>query len=320
MRILLIGHRHPWRMEAAVERALRRAGHDTLLFDDRRTKRLFGRRATQFLALRAARRFQPDFVFLSKCLALDLETVATIVHGRRNAMWYHDPQWYADTDRPDVGHIAAVGKLSDVFFVTGFDEEWRALGLPARFLPAAGNRDIVPGKKAERYASDISFIGGGYDPERAAFLKALSQQVDVRVFGPGWEEWRSDLHWNGHNVEGAEFASVCASASIVLGVNPARAVGATTYASDRVWMVILGGGFYMGARTPGMDRMLLDGVHCGWYSGVEECVRLSREYLANPLARERVRTAGEAFVRAHHTYDQRIGNLLAGDAFTNPLD
>jgi hypothetical protein len=319
MRILLIGHRHPWRMEAAVEREMRRAGHETLLFDDRRSKRLFGRRVTQHLALRAARRFRPDFVFLSKCLALDLETVAEIVHGRPNAMWYHDPQWYADTCRPDVAHIAAVGKLSDVFFVTGFEQEWRSLGLPAQFLPAAGCRDIRPGRRAARFASDVSFIGSGYDAARADFLRALTHHVDVRVFGPGWEEWRSELNWNGGTVEGAEFASVCASASIVLGVNPARAAGATTYASDRMWMVILGGGFYMGARTPGMDRMLLDGVHCGWYSNLDECVALSRRYLADPVERERVRAAGEAFVRAHHTYDRRIGNLLSGEPFTNPL-
>ena len=31
MRILLIGSDNPWRMEASVERALKRAGHDTLL-------------------------------------------------------------------------------------------------------------------------------------------------------------------------------------------------------------------------------------------------------------------------------------------------
>ena len=37
MRILMIGSNNPWRMEAALERAFHRAGHDTLLIDDRRT-------------------------------------------------------------------------------------------------------------------------------------------------------------------------------------------------------------------------------------------------------------------------------------------
>jgi hypothetical protein len=39
MRILMIGSNNPWRMEAALERAFRRAGHETLLIDDSRLKR-----------------------------------------------------------------------------------------------------------------------------------------------------------------------------------------------------------------------------------------------------------------------------------------
>lgn len=50
MRILLVGSDNPWRMEAAVERAMRRAGHVTMLIDDRRTKRLIGWRLTQLWA------------------------------------------------------------------------------------------------------------------------------------------------------------------------------------------------------------------------------------------------------------------------------
>ena len=127
------------------------------------------------------------------------------------------------------------------------------------------------------------------------------------------------MRWNGGPVEGTEFSSVCTNSSIVLGVNPSKAADATTYASDRMWMVILGGGFYLGARTSGIDRMLLDGVHCGWYTDIADCIDLIRRYLADHVTRERVRAAGEAFVRTHHTYDQRIANLLSGDAFSEVL-
>jgi hypothetical protein len=307
-------------MEAAVQRALARAGHETRLFDDRRTKRRFGRALTQRLALRAARRFRPDFVVLSKCLALDLDTVHAIVRGVPNSMWYHDPQWHRDLDRPDIAHIAAVGRMAATFFVTGFVDEWRAHGLNARFLPPAGDRGIEPVPPRAAYASSLSFIGTGYDEERARFLLAVNEQLPVRVFGPGWEEWRRELRWNGGPVEGADFAAVCSSAKITLGVNPARAAGATTYASDRVWMVILGGAFYLGAGTPGIDRFLLDGVHCAWYRGLDHCIESARSYLAHDTERERIRAEGERFVRAHHTYDQRVANLLSGEEWVNPLD
>jgi hypothetical protein len=306
-------------MEAAVERALQRAGHETRLFDDRRTKRAVGRRLTQWLALRAAKRFKPDFIVLSKCLALDLETVAAIVRDRPNAMWYHDPQWHRDLERPDIGHIAAVGRLSQVFFVTGFEAEWRAHGLPAKFLPAAGDSGIRPVQPDRAFLADIAFIGAGYDPDRARFLLDVSAHIPVRVYGPGWDAWRGRLHWNGRTVEGHEFAQACSSAKITLGVNPTRAAGATTYASDRMWMVILAGAFYLGAGTPGIDQMLLDGVHCAWYDSAASCVERARYYLTHEAERHRIRTQGEQFVRAHHTYDQRIANLLAAKAFVNPL-
>ncbi|HZK77424.1 MAG TPA: hypothetical protein VFC35_00850 [Gemmatimonadaceae bacterium] len=144
LRILLVGSDNPWRMEAAVERAMKRLGHTTLLIDDRRMKRKIGRTLTQRWAKWHAKRFQPDFVFLSKCLALDPETVLAIVNDTPNAMWYHDPQWYRDLDRPDIAHIATIGRLARTFFVTGFEAEWRAHGLNALFLPAAGDAGIRP--------------------------------------------------------------------------------------------------------------------------------------------------------------------------------
>ena len=321
MRILLIGSDNPWRMESAVERAFQRSGHTTLLIDDRRTRRVVGRRLTQRWALRHARRFRPDFVFLSKCLALDPETVATIIGSGSvpNAMWYHDPQWHRDLDRSDVAHIATIGRIASTFFVTGFDSEWRANGLPAKFLPAAGDSRIHSEPLDRKYLSDVAFIGTGYDPDRAHLLLAVAKKHDVRVWGLGWEEWREPLRWSGHPVEGRDFSRVCSSASITLGINPARAAGGTTYTSDRTWMVILAGAFYLGHRTPGVAAMLTEGEHCAWYDDAESCIEQCTRYLAQPEDRMRIRVQGERFVRAHHTYDQRIANLLENRAFVNPL-
>lgn len=316
MRILIIGSSNPWRMEVATEHALRRAGHETLIVDDRRIKRAIGRRMTQHLVRARARRFKPDFIFLSKCLALDVETVRRLVTDTPNAMWYHDPQWFRDTARPDIGHIAAVARLAATFFVTGFDAEWRALGTNARFLPAAGDAGITPVPASAEYASEVAFIGTGYDPSRAALLLELAKRYDVRVYGPAWDRWRSELKWNGRSVEGKEFSRVCSSSAVTLGINPSRADGGVTYTSDRTWMVILAGAFYLGQGTPGVTQFLRDGEHCAWYSDVDDCLAKLEQYLGDPAARERIRKQGEGFVRANHTYDQRIANLLSGKAWT----
>ena len=84
-------------------------------------------------------------------------------------------------------------------------------------------------------------------------------------------------------------------------------------------MVILAGGFYLGQGTPGLTEMLRDGDHCAWYKDIESCLEKIAYYLVKPQQRERIRREGQVFVRDHHTFDQRIHNLLSGEAFVNPL-
>jgi hypothetical protein len=307
-------------MERGIERGLRRAGHNTKLLDDTGAKRLIGWKLTQRWALAQARRFKPDFVFLSKCLALAPETVGTIIEGKQNAMWFQDAQWYKSTYRPEIAHVIKIGKLTKTFFVSGFEREWTALGLPARFLPTCADADIRPVPVKKSFVSDIAFIGTGNEAARANFLLKVAKKYDLKVWGRGWEEWRKQLNWSGRVVEGKEFAAVCSSAKIVLGMTPARYTanhGNTT--SDRTWMVILAGGFLLAHGTPELKRMLREGDHCAWYTDIDSCLAQCAYYLENAAQRERVRREGQGFVRQHHTFDQRIHNLLSGEEFKNPL-
>jgi hypothetical protein len=322
MRVLLIGHRNPWRMEAAVQRALRRAGHTTLLFDDRRWKRHVGWRLTQRLALRAARRFQPDFVFLSKCLALDPETVAAIVRDRPNAMWYHDPHSYRGVASGQSAHVLSIGRLTETFYVTGFAAEWRALGLPAKFLPAAGDASIVPVRPESRYQCDVAFIGSADDGPRAEFIMRLAARLPLHVWGPGWESRRSHFAGGGSFIKGHAFAAVCASAKVTLGihaVDPVAEASADGYTSDRTWMVFLAGACYVASGTTGLGRLVLDGEQCALYRDADDCVEHVEACLADDGLRSRFRTNAERFAREFHTYDQRIGTLLTGSEWINPL-
>jgi hypothetical protein len=320
VKVLIIGSNQRWRMERCTERALERAGHKTLLLDDKRAARLMGRKLTQRWALARSRGFKPDFVFLGKCHGLDLDTVAKILEGKPNSMWYHDPQWYKSTYRPDIQHIIGVGKLTQTFFVSGFAKEWKALGLPAKFLPSAADRDIKPVEPKKEWHADVSFIGTGYDPSRAQFLLKIAKKYDLRVWGNGWKEWRKPLRVRGA-VHGKEFAAVCSSSKICLGINPdrAKAAGTSNYTSDRTWMVILAGGFYLGHGTPGLTELLREGDHCAWYKDLDSCLEKIGYYLGQQNTRERIRREGQAFVRNHHTFDQRIHNLLSGEEFHNPL-
>jgi len=95
--------------------------------------------------------------------------------------------------------------------------------------------------------------------------------------------------------------------------NPWRMESAVERAFQRA------GAFYLGHRTPGVAAMLTEGEHCAWYDDAESCIAECTRYLAQPDERMRIRVQGERFVRAHHTYDQRIENLPGNRAFVNPL-
>jgi Glycosyl transferases group 1 len=328
VRVLVLGSHRTERIERGVERAFRRAGHRTLLIDDRRLRRNIGLALTQRWVLAAARRFRPDFIFFSKALGLTLDTVATLVRDRPTVLWYQDPQWYRDAHLPDIAHTIAVGRQVGTFFVTGFEHEWQAMGLNAKLLPSAADRDIRPVRTDRRFAGDVAFIGtgpgvqhggAGFAPERAEFLVTLANAVGpgvrVRVWGGGWDAYRGRLEWGGRPVFGRDLSRVCSSSRIVLGINPTRAAGATYYTSDRIWMMMLGGGFYLGRRSAGLDELLQDGVHCAWYADAEECAARVRYYLAHDAERDRIRSAGEERVRTCHTFDQRMPFLLSGAAW-----
>jgi len=319
VRILVIGSRRRWRIESCFARGFERAGHRTLVLDDRALARTVGRAATQRWVRFRAARFRPDFVLLSKCLGLELETVATLVKDRENAMWYSDAQWFTHIGtRDDIGHIAAVARQAARLWLPAFVDEWRALGYDARHLPFAGDRDIVPAPRDPALAADVAFLGTGYDPERANFLLALAKHVRLRVWGRGWEQWRDQLDWAGHSVEGRDFAAVCSSAALTLGITAAAARGNPFY-TDRMFIAMLAGGCYLGEGGRDADRMLAGDRHCIWYQSLDECIARAKRYLADAPARERVRAAGERFVREHHTYDQRVPHFISGAPYVAPL-
>lgn len=319
MRILVLGSARRWRIESCFARALERAGHRVLLLDDRRLARTIGRAATQRWVRWRADRFRPDFVLLSKCLGLELETVRELVRDRANAMWYSDAQWFTHADvRDDIAHIAAVARQAATLWLPAFVDEWRALGHDARWLPFAGDRDIAPAPADPALAADVAFLGTGYDPERARFLVALSAHVGVRVWGLGWEQWRRQLAWAGKPVEGREFAAVCSSARLTLGITAGNAKGHPLY-TDRMFIVMLAGGCYLGEAGRDATRMLADGVHCVWYDSLDDCVTKAKTWLADEAGRRQLRARGERFVREHHTYDQRVGHFLSGAPYVPPL-
>ena len=203
LRVLLIGSHHTERIERGVERALQRAGHRTLLIDDRRLRRNIGLALTQRWILAAARRFKPDYVFFSKSLGLTLETAAELARGRPSGLWYQDPQWYGDAHLPDIAHTIAVGRLSRHVFRDGLRARMAGDGTQRQAAPLGRRRRHSSRWPPRRhFASDVAFIGtgpgvshggAGFAPERAEFLASVASQLGWSPAGRVWGEWLGEL-------------------------------------------------------------------------------------------------------------------------------
>lgn len=319
MRVLIVGRSRPSSAEMSVRKALSRAGHQVALVDDRRVAQRAGRPfATSWLRGRA-RAFRPDRIVVGKARYVDPEVLAELCAGRGSVMWYHDLRI------PPLEDIVARARVVDVLFVTAAGQipDYEARGVRrAHFLPGALDAwREGPVEPAPELAADVAFIGAGYDAYRAEFLARVARRFRLRVWGPGWKPWARELDWAGGPARGEALARICASARVVLGVDPSFQVEAAVrgYASNRMWRVVGCGGFFLGHASPGMRELLADGEHCAWYDGEDHAFAQLDRYLADDAARRRIRAEGRAFVAAHHTFDQRIRNLLAGAPFVNPL-
>lgn len=319
MKVLLIGRSRPKETEHRLMLAMRRAGHDTVLVDDRKLRQRIGSRAgNAWIRLRAAA-FRPDRLLLAKPFDVRPDVL--------EALCEHVPSviWYRDLRVPPDPRLVERARHVDTLFLTagGQAPEFEALGARrALWLPDAADPTLdFPAEPVPEWECDVAFIGRGYDEERAEWLMRIGRRFRLRVFGPAWQPWAREVGWAGHSVYGRDYARVCASARIVLGLDPSFQLDARVwgYHSNRTFKVIASGGFYLGHASPGLRGLLRDGEHCAWYDDEEAALERIEHYLSAAAERERIRRAGRAYVLAHHTYDHRVHNLLTGAPYRDPV-
>jgi hypothetical protein len=326
VRVVIVGRTKNDRVESGLARALRRMGHHAIQVDDRKLRQRIGSKAGSAWLRAKVAAFRPDHVWFFK--PHDVEVSAFVALGARARL----TQWYRDlTPPPDPDFYKLIDRARHVHrvFMTagGQTEVWRAHGIEnVSWLPNAADRDIdVPSAPDPRFACDVAFIGRGVWPgqdySRAEFLVRVAEKFHVRVWGQEWDRWAKQLNWDGSVAYGEDFRRICASAKIVLDIQPAlwSKVNDQLYSSNRMVRVMASGGFCLSQGAPPLQQLFRDGEHCAWYQTDDEAMAQIEKYLANGALRERVRVQGRDFVYDHHMLENRVHNLLTGEAYTNPL-
>lgn len=229
---------------------------------------------------------------------------------------YHLDRWWG---------LKRQDSLDDAYFqcdlmVTadgGHDEMWPTKNINHRWLPPAiSERWCRPGMFRDEYACDVMFVGSWRDyghrewRHRGELIATLSQWYGDRFLAlpkPGKEA-----------VRGLELNDAYWSAKVVVGdsclVPKVDGSPMTHYCSDRIPETLGRGGYLVHPRVEGVlgEGIFDDAPGVLWWD-LNDWRDLRSEIdgaIADAEATSGIREGNIAFIRKHHTYTVRIGQLM----------
>lgn len=156
---------------------------------------------------------------------------------------------------------------------------------------------------------DIVFLANAYSAERVGLGRTLKRlPYDVGLYGYGW------------GADGDGFTLYDFSVGAALYRNAKVAIGDNQYpdkvgfVSNRVFEALANGAFLLHQSVEGLETLtgLEEGVHYIAWKNVDDLKRKLKYWLAPPqdARRQAIRTAGEAFVRENHSFNERVRELF----------
>lgn len=206
---------------------------------------------------------------------------------------------------PEVAQwYVPLAQVSDICFQTdGWGEatEYRKLRINRVELHQAADPQFhyiptsVTKHQVELFGYDVIFCGSLYTDRRVALAKELERYRFLRVGPPGEEVW------------GKEFTAMCYLGKIIIGDNYTNDLAG--YWSNRVYMTLGCGGFYLQAYVPGLEMEFKNHEHMVWFRSFDEMHELIEYYLPREAERRRIALNGHALVYEKHLYEHRIAAL-----------
>jgi len=214
-------------------------------------------------------------------------------------LWYYDRVHGYDAEPSRLEWMRRVAPLCRVAFVTDAGlattdwANWHVL------RQGVSRPTIEMIEVPEQDREDLAFVGQLYG-DRWDELVAIRRQFRVNVIS---------------NIFGRELSAVIRRHRIILGPSYPSAPG---YWSDRVYVVLGHGGFFLAPEVSGMrDEGITPGVHYALLGA--DPVRDVQDWLARPEERARIARQGQELVLSRFTYEDRVRELCATIAETLTL-
>jgi len=309
MRILFFARRKKTaQTPGQLANGLRAIGHDVRMIRYGFWKQFLGGWLLDRLLLTLARAWKADLVLVWKdCLSLPLmaalgKSCMTVVYC---VDWFHKPP----------GSICKRARLADLLLLSnsGQFDMYRSAGIEhVAYLPQGCDTEKyrpVP-SAPDQFRSDVAFIGSpSRGNGRLDLLDMIDKEFNLKIWGPNWgEDGRRFRALFEQHVFPQQYARICRGARIILGCDAAQDLALCF--SNRVWLTLGCGGFYLTNNVPELETLFENHRHLVWYNSPEECLELIRYYLPREEERRRIAQAGLELVRSRHTYVHRAHELM----------
>jgi hypothetical protein len=201
-----------------------------------------------------------------------------------------------------LAKIAHVCFQTDGWGDAGFyqDEGVRRIELHQGFCPDWHVEPLnVTDEEIAAYAGDVVFVGSTYTARRRALVAELKRYPGFRKFGsPEGDLW------------GRPFAIAMRHSKIVVGDNYTNDVGG--YWSDRVYLALACGAFFVTADVPGLQAEFVHGLDLMVWKDFHQLHRIIRSYLepGTDKYRRAIAGRGQAGTLRSHSYNHRVADFV----------
>ena len=222
----------------------------------------------------------------------------------------HLDRWWGLANRERQIRDNAMFRVRYVFTADGdHGHLWEAEGVNHHWLPpGVYEPECVPGTPRAEWRADVAFIGNWRDYGHAEHWQHRKAMIDALAtrFGDRASFWPRDgepAPW------GLDYNDMLASVGAVVGDGWS---GARHYFSNRCFETVGRGGFCVHPAVPGLVELLPEGMGVAYFAPGDwpaMCETIER-WLGDDAGRADARAKGQQYVREHHSYTQRMTEML----------
>lgn len=260
------------------------------------------------VAIEQARALAPDVVYVKDLNATPREFF--------NAVRPRVGLLVAETSTPIGAHVPIDAIDLVISSLPTVVSDLRAAGVAAAYQPLAFSSPSSVAEVQKPWSerpTDVSFVGGvsSEDPERTAFLEALTPRTPIRVWGYGKNSLPASSSLrarHGGEAWGAFMQAKLGDSKLTVN----RHARAGRYANNRRLFEATGAGALLVTDfRDNLDELFVIGEEVVAYRSAGECASLVQYYLRHPERGERIARAGQARTLRDHHYDKRMQETAA---------